>query len=396
MTSSPRGIGSNPPEPILSNAAGSFAWGVLHIRHPAIIEQVREANPYSPDRQAALDQLLHEITHGNLERLPEDAHDHATWDCWGQDFYGQPWDAVPFLWAESYFYRRLLEALRYFRTGPWQGIDPFGPQKEAELHDGSLDAELATLDNLTKLNDQERLDACTDAALWGNRFDLGLRMSDRATPQRQNAADLVADEREVAWNHLVNHPEATIRLVADNAGRELLPDLVLTDHLIRMGLAAEVDIHLKPHPYYISDATTADLIGCLRRLQQSPGEAGQIGLRLWQALNEGRVTIGAHSFYCTPLTYHDAPLDLAEQYASATLTILKGDLNYRRLVGDLNWPATSSFADLTAYFPAPVVTLRTLKSDVVVGLGDKTLTALDARGGAWRTSGTHGLIQARL
>jgi hypothetical protein len=72
---------------------------------------------------------------------------------------------------------------------------------------------------------------------------------------------------------------------------------------------------------------------------------------------------------------------------------MKGDLNYRRLVGDRNWPATSSFAALTDYFPGPVVALRTLKSDVIVGLDPATLADLDNTGTAWRTSGTHALIQ---
>ncbi|GAA3513548.1 hypothetical protein FHR32_008311 [Streptosporangium album] len=40
--------------------------------------------------------------------------------------------------------------------------------------------------------------------------------------------------------------------------------------------------------------------------------------------------------------------------------------------------------------------LRTLKSDVVVGLGAATVAALEKTGEPWRTSGTHALIQARV
>jgi len=42
------------------------------------------------------------------------------------------------------------------------------------------------------------------------------------------------------------------------------------------------------------------------------------------------------------------------------------------------------------------VTPRTLKSDVVVGLDAEMVTTLEASGVAWRTSGTHALVQARL
>lgn len=47
-------------------------------------------------------------------------------------------------------------------------------------------------------------------------------------------------------------------------------------------------------------------------------------------------------------------------------------------------------------FPGSVAALRTLKSDVVVGLTSAVETALDAaEGHRWRTGGTHALIQAR-
>ena len=59
------------------------------------------------------------------------------------------------------------------------------------------------------------------------------------------------------------------------------------------------------------------------------------------------------------------------------------------------WPADDPFAEATAYFPGPVAALRTLKSDVVTGLAARTLEELDGGREAWRTSGTHALIQAR-
>lgn len=82
-------------------------------------------------------------------------------------------------------------------------------------------------------------------------------------------------------------------------------------------------------------------------------------------MNEGRLVPRTHEFFCAPLSFHELPEDLAVEFACASMTILKGDLNYRRLVGDRDRTPTASFADLTAYFPSPVTALRTLKSDVV-------------------------------
>jgi Damage-control phosphatase ARMT1-like domain len=383
-------------EPILSNVPQSFSWGVLHQRHPALVQQVRDSHPYPPEYQRALDQLLEEITTGPIEPLREHTPDRPHWDLWSKDYVGQQWPDVPFLWAESYFYRKLLEAVGYFRPGPWQGVDPFAPQKSGELADSSLEGELAALDDIAHLTPEERSSALVHAAVWGNRADLGFLLSDPGSLHRIRSADLLVDDSERLWHHLESSALASVCLVADNAGRELLPDLVLIDYLLDTGLAHRVELHLKPHPYYVSDATTADLVAALRRLLAARGGAVHIGQRLWQAIIDGRLEVSAHPFYCAPWSYHHLPTDLAHRFAQATATIMKGDLNYRRLVGDQYWPATTSFAALTAYFPSPVVTLRTLKSDVVVGLDGSAVAELDATANAWRVSGTHALIQARL
>ncbi|MFD9539654.1 damage-control phosphatase ARMT1 family protein [Streptomyces sp. NPDC060022] len=379
---------------ILGNEPGSFARGVLAERHPALIQQVRDAFPYGPRQHRALDALLDEITHGVVEPLDAAAPDHGIWQAWGREHFGRSWFDAPFLWAESYFYRRLLAAIEYFDEGPWQGIDPFAPFKLAELNGSAVDDELRSLDRLADAPADERATALLHASLWGNRADLGFRV---AADEPLGDADpgLVADDSALLWSLLPVGAPATVSVVADNAGRELIPDLVLIDHLLRRGRAERAVLHVKPGPYYVSDATTADVVDSLRRLVGAPGAAGGIGRRLWEAMGEGRLEVRAHAFFCAPLPYEEMPEDLREEWGAGALTILKGDLNYRRLVGDRLWDPTTPFADRTAYFPGPVAALRTLKSDVVVGLEPQMLSALDASGGAWRTSGTHALIQAR-
>ena len=182
-------------------------------------------------------------------------------------------------------------------------------------------------------------------------------------------------------------------MVADNAGRELLADLALIDHLLATGLAATVTLHLKPAPYYVSDALVSDVAACLRRLRAVGEHPAAVAARLYTAAEQGRFTLDTHPFWCAPASFHHLPAELATAFASATMTILKGDLNYRRLVGDCHHPATTDFAAVAGYFPGPVCALRTLKSDVVVGLAPATLATLDASGTRWRTSGVHGLVQ---
>ncbi|GAA5004719.1 damage-control phosphatase ARMT1 family protein [Kitasatospora paranensis] len=385
-----------PTAPVIrSDVPGSFARAVFHERHPELVRRVLDALPYGPGARRAIERLLTESTGGVLEPLGADAHDREQWLAWGDGLWGRPWGEAPFLWAESWFYRRLLDATGYFRPGAWQGIDPFGPFKAAELAGAAVDDELAALDGLAGLPGGQRARALLSSALWGNRADLGFGIT--AGAPGGAVTELVADDGDVLRAELERTRGGRICLIADNAGRELLPDLVLVDHLLADGTAARVDLYVKPQPFFVSDATTADLLAALTRLRTARSEqAAAIGGRLWRAMNDGKLGVRTHPFFCAPLPYHDMPDDLRAEFAGAAMTILKGDLNYRRLVGDRLWPATTAFDDATGHFPSPVTALRTLKSEVVVGLAPATAARLDATGPAWRTSGEHALVQVAL
>ncbi|MER6955257.1 damage-control phosphatase ARMT1 family protein [Streptomyces sp. NPDC000618] len=405
-----------PAQPvILGNEPGSFPHSVLAERHPAIIRQVRDAFPYGPDILERLDALSAGCVKGAIEPLPAEAHDRDRWRAWGLDGYaGRSWFDVPWLWSESYFYRQLLEAVGYFGPSPWQGIDPFRPFKLAELEAPETDEELAVLDTLENRPVEEQDRALLHGSLWGNRADLGFRLSDAEAEERAAVPGLVADDSETLWTLLsdadavtgtatptetettTSAEAGTLCLVADNAGRELIPDLLLAAHLLAHGRCRRVVLHVKPYPYYVSDATTADVVDALRKLTSARGAAADYGRRLWAAMADGTLTVRAHPFSAAPLPYAEMPDDLRAEFAAAALTIVKGDLNYRRLVGDSRWAPTTPFRDVTAYFPGPVAALRTLKSDVITGLDAATEAALvAAEGQRWRTGGTHALIQVR-
>jgi uncharacterized protein with ATP-grasp and redox domains len=332
---------------------------------------------------------------GTIPPLPAEAHDRAAWQEWAAPYLGRAWLDVPFLWSESYFYRLLLEATGYFGSGPWARIDPFAPQKTAELDTPDLARDLGDLGRLVTAPDQAGLSAALTASLWGNRADLGFRMSDPSAQGKDQVDDLVADDSSELWRLLETGAPGQVHLVADNAGRELTADLVLIDRFLATERAATVTLHLKPHPYYVSDATTADLLQVLRRLEAAGDTAGDIAARLAAAIGDGRLQVRAHAFWCSPLSFHELPADLATELAEASVVIIKGDLNYRRLVGDAHWDPTTSFQDLTAYFPAPLAALRTLKSDVAVGVDPDRLAHLESSAPGWRTDGTHAVIHVR-
>ncbi|WP_353945828.1 damage-control phosphatase ARMT1 family protein [Streptomyces sp. HUAS MG91] len=385
---------------IVSDEPGSFPRGVFLDRHPALIRRMLDAFPYPPEQRDALAALLRESTGGVIAPLAADAPGRERWDAWGlPEHVGRSWLQAPFLWAESFFYRRLLDAVGWFGPGPWQGVDPFRPFKLADLDTTEADEERAALDRLATRPVDEQAAALLHGSLWGNRADLGFRMGAGQPADGRTGSPVIVDDSDALWRLLPAGAPSTVYLVADNAGRELVPDLLLADHLLRHGRAARVVLHVKPHPYYVSDATTADVLDALRHLTASTAHraAHAAGTRLWTALGDGVLEVRAHPFSCAPLPYADMPDDLRADFSRATVTLLKGDLNYRRLVGDRLWPATTPFAARTAYFPGPVAALRTLKSQVIVGLDARTEHALDASAPdcAWRTAGTHAVIQVR-
>jgi hypothetical protein len=62
---------------------------------------------------------------------------------------------------------------------------------------------------------------------------------------------------------------------------------------------------------------------------------------------------------------------ISDELSKFDLIIIKGDVNYRRLLSDREWPYTKSITDIVGYFPTSLVILRTLKSPIIVNLTKK-------------------------
>lgn len=362
------------PPPITGAAAGSFAWHVLRERHPAIVADVRDAHPYPPELARRLDGLLDEP----IPPPEPSAHDRAYWEAAGAEWFGRGWTEVPFLWAESWFYRRLLGAVGFFDAGPWRGVDPFGPRKRRELGE----ARVAALVDRVEAEERLPLSALLGLGVWSNTADLSFELGGRAGSDERA---LLVDDAPVLEAWLARARPRAVTIVADNAGSELIADLLLADRLLE-DHRRTVELQLKPQPYYVSDATPADALDALARLAAGGARARALAARLEDRLRSGALRLAVDPLACTP-----EPLRLIEALADADLAIVKGDLNYRRLVGDLEWDPTTPFEP---DFPAPVVALRALKSDVIVGLEAEVVAEQDAAREGWRVDGSRGVIQA--
>jgi uncharacterized protein with ATP-grasp and redox domains len=446
------------PEPLRGEEAGSFAGHTVSVRLPGLVRLVLEENPFPPPAAAALEALIEEIPSGLLRELRDrEAPDTAHWDRYLAPHLGKNWLQVPWYFAEAYFFRRILEATGYFRAGPGAGLDPYLYEKQAGL-ETSRAAIAALAERAAQWTGEgqalETLASLLHADLWGNQADLSMwPVGEAERPSHASARlaqeHLLIDDTQAVLDALISackppvmDPQAPIPgpspvrcssergkraspaasppdppasspgavtgssqgtgplridFLVDNAGFELACDLCLADALLRLGeRTPTVHLHLKGHPIYISDATLPDVQRTLVFLQQEPSPASHsLGVRLEQALTQGRLRLKPDFFWCSPLPAWEMPGGLYEDLAQSGLVISKGDAHYRRLVGDRHWPYPTPFELVVSYFPAPLLALRTFKSQLAVGLlpGQAEDTARQDPG--WMTGGRWGIIQFR-
>ncbi|WP_025274698.1 damage-control phosphatase ARMT1 family protein [Haloglycomyces albus] len=382
-------------EPIGIKSPDDYGWGVFHRRHPAMLAELVDTFPYPNSVRAALDDLLEETTTGTVQPLPAVGPHAAQWEHEVKPAIGRRWSEVNFFWAESVFYRKLLLALEYFSIdSPWWGIDPFGPKKNRELEIDRLRDRWNNLAALNGLGRDERRQAVLRGSLWGNLADLAVSIDDPGVGDASTRRRLLADDGDALWGYLDAAAPGTVIIVADNAGSEIIADLVLVDQLLREETAARVEIHVKNHPYFVSDATGGDLVSALRALADAPHDSVRaIAERLREWIASGRLVIDTHWFYTAPRTFTHVPTDLWERFRRASLVVLKGDLNYRRLMEDRHHDYDQDFGEAVATFPTAVVALRVMKSDLAVGIDPVTVRELSAANPDWRTDAGCAVLQ---
>ena len=342
------------------------------------------------------------------------------------------WRNSPWLYTECYLYR-LMHTFFTTSTPFWQSFDVFSNDKRKAL----VGSKKGTVELVRRFNGvlgaiakREITDNTTQKALfeemvqislWGNATDLSLltSLSVEQLDSRQGKASrdesrknvLVDDTAEVEalLMKLKDQPSTSVHIVLDNAGFELLADLVFAGYLIESGFVQKVVLHGKRMPWFVSDVTVGDLADLIdgfadgtmfSDLNVSDKDEIVAAGKYWQGLQkEGRLAFFAESFWTTAHPYGRMALvdpQLFEQLADAELVVYKGDLNYRKLTYDGRWPHATPFQQALGPFATKVggkgtrtLALRTPKADVGVGLKpgqDETLPE------DWTRSGKYAMI----
>jgi enamine deaminase RidA (YjgF/YER057c/UK114 family) len=396
------------PQPICTSS-DAFALATYTTRLPKAFRALCDKH-VGLDGASDLRALASELERGDaVRRLQPVGHvpprldaDRSEWEAALRPVVdaGRGWHDAPWYITEAYLYRVCLDVSR--------GADIFASLKSAELEADDTWRMVAQLTaaRATCTTDTDAFRLLLRAATWGNRADLcysevaasasaGVAAAAAGTSGGAAHAELlVVDDTAVVEAALPAHGMRTVHVIVDNSGRELLCDLLLADFLIATGRASSVTLHVKGAPTFFSDVTEADVRDTIDALVRR-GITGPA-----TAVSSGALKCLPNLFWSGP-RFFDAPLPIAA--CAHSVTIVKGDANFRRLLHDTCSPAfdVARFGDVISQltsFPATttVVALRTLKSSTMCGLADVDAVArLDAMDPAWRVNGRRGVIMAR-
>ncbi|GEM_PF-17949 len=389
------------PPYLMTSEPGSFAESTIVERKPKIIQGVIEDNEYPPQIVASLREFAEEIAHKPIQPLRENAPDTVLWNQHCKLYKGYLWTELPWYFAETFFYRRLLECVGYFQEGAQYGKDVFAKAKQRQIEaDVQRLAEL--WQQFENLDENHAFEALLHSCLWGNRTDL----SNFTVQVKAHESQGAAAAREKA-NILIDHTDEVkaflsrgvqqVHFICDNAGTDTLFDLVLTDYLLQQGWVKQVVMHLKDRSFFVSDAMLEDMHYTLQTLKKQPLPALQAFVqRLYGYINVGMLCWHTHSFWTSCLMYRELPRDLVNELSRADLVILKGDVNYRRILDDRHWDYSTPIEEAAGYFPANFLLLRTLKGEIMVGLKPGEAEAIEAQDPTWLINGKRGVIHLHI
>ncbi|KAI8337097.1 hypothetical protein BC941DRAFT_397046 [Chlamydoabsidia padenii] len=435
---------NNPPYPAFrATEKGSFAWDSTVRRWPIIIDSALTdmeqavadlSNDHIKKDEGiriidSLRELKQEIANDTTLRLLKDNDDDST--TWNQHittyFSDVTWFNGSWLFNECYMYRRMRES--YSLSTRWQDYDVFNNNKISTFRGSSASVfDLATkMPQLIAPVDLEKQELVfqelIQVCLWGNATDLSLltNMTEedikrlQAIEKEKLAEQLqyiVVNHIDQVWNKLKHLEKARIDFILDNSGFEVFVDLVFADWLIQTNRASKVVFNCKTIPWFVSDVMPKDvpiLLNCCLNRDFFPNQptdeqldALKTMVTRWQSyLESGQLVLQSHPFWCSGLAYRSLPTEAPELFAdlnNSKLVIFKGDLNYRKLVYDCQWPVTTSFHDAIGHDLADrftsILSLRTNKAETVVGLAEGKREEIEATVSSqeWKCTGKYAVV----
>lgn len=371
----------------------SFAAFTLQKRFPAIINNIIKDNDLSSNQLQQFDNLLNSILNGVIEPLRiADTSEAQYWKDFFKNYTGWSYFDAPFFMVEAYIYKRIDLVINYLETE----IDPFSKSKMDNVIQNVFFVKELARKHSEEFNifSTDYFSSLVYASLWGNSADLSQLSINNAATDINSRKRLLINDINVVHDFISIHDRVkTIEYIADNAGLELITDLFFIDFLLSACHVTTINLHLKRYPTFVSDATLNDLYEHLSLIKGwEITELNDFVKRIYSFIDEGRLRLHDHYFWNSPMHFTQLPIDLSKQFDASDLIFFKGDANFRRLFEDREWPPTIKPDKVLSYLSTPIVSIRTLKSEIMVGLDENEVQALQKEDIDWKVNGRWGLI----
>ncbi|KAK6203518.1 Ty3 transposition effector [Scheffersomyces amazonensis] len=418
------------PEPYYNDDPKSFAYPTIHSRWPKIIQgaidDVKSVINTNENLQSTgtniviqlqellasfkNDEVVRSFTTSEINLSKEDLKSYNSTLIKLNEHKKVTWQTGPWLYLECYLYQYInnLFLAEIKQNSFWSKYDVFQVLKDKTFQQ----SEFGVLELLkkyhslvadTKLHEQQLTQDqklllfrdFIDISLWGNATDLSLlagnvtlediKSLQGAETRKKNEENILVNDIEDAWKQLINKQDTDrVDIVLDNSGFELYSDVIFALFLLDFKIVKQVKLHCKTIPWFVSDTRPVDVVNFTEQLKSSDffpeihskhkQDIDFLNSKIATYIADDKLTYEDNIYWTLGGNYwnlgqHTKLYEDLKKHSS--LIIFKGDLNYRKLTGDLQWDKTTPFItaiqDL-ATSQLPILSLRTCKADVVVGL----------------------------
>lgn len=263
------------------------------------------------------------------------------WGDWVRRLSGATVGQLNFFDYEFWFYAKILELSGYEKSP----VDPFFMEKRLDTR--------AAIAALVKAPQRTiDFDAALRGSLKGNSAD-----KSQLSTTASGAWDLSLDRLQTIT------ATGTLCVVADNAGEEILNDLVLSAKFIEHG-GDRVKIFIKNVPIFVSDFAKSDVSGIVEDMSEY-GNENEIINSILKFVDSGDLEFLTDDYWSSPEFFDKIP---GKYISDEAQWIYKGDLNYRRLIGDYCGDIYGAFEGLPVRPAVSAMAMRSIKSYCLAGL----------------------------
>jgi len=290
---------------------------------------------------------------------------------------------TPFLFAEHYYFYHILKL--------YKGGDPWVKVKEESLNKSKKSNRISQC-----INPQKQLNELINQSVFANSTDLSqtnAKVKNAESNSDGHISEYIINNLDEIQSYIADcfNANKTVHIIVDNSGIELISDLILGKYLIDE-YKVNVEYHCNVLPIFVSDAVRKDFDDAIAAIEEIDNNIGE---KIKEYINLGKITITPDVFWNMPFPFKEMPKELSDKLNAENvgLIIIKGDLNYRRLVEDKKWPITMNTARRVKYLKRPKLILRTLKSNTLLGVDRNTRDEFDKKRPNWKITGDFGMIQ---